>query len=142
MGGVADFVRQVDPLGAKVADAVQPLAAQYDPLGNAILSGAGFGPKQMVLDGKGNPIPVQQQIKQRQMGQVQLSPFIQQYLAARNQGVPFQQMPVGQTVQPLAWRQQQMNPQQMQQPGLPFRPQQPYQNTGMFGQFNPFMPRR
>lgn len=70
-------------------------------------------------------------IQQRSMGQAQMSPFIQQYLAARRAGIPMpQQLPAGQTVQPLAWRPQVQ------------RPQIPYQNTGMFGQYNPFMPRR
>lgn len=108
-------------LGMVTGGLAGPIA---DRAGSAIWGGGGGG-------GMAPSQYSQAPIQQRSMGQAQMSPYIQQYLAARKAGIPMpQQLPAGQTVQPLAWRPQAQ------------RPQIPYQNTGMFGQYNPFMPRR
>ncbi len=121
MGGVSNVVNA--GLGMVTGGLAGPLV---DRVGGAIWGGN-------TSQARGTPSPYSQApIQQRSMAPVQLSPFIQQYLAARQQGRPFQQLPVGQTVQPLAWRPQYSQPIQ----------QVPYQNMGMFGQYNPFMPRR
>lgn len=119
MGGVSNVVNS--GLGMVTGGLAGPIAER---VGSSIFGGGG-------IQGASAPSPYSQApIQQRSMAPVQFSPFIQQYLLARQQGRPFQQLPVGQTVQPLAWRPQVS------------RQQMPYQNTGMFGQYNPFMPRR
>jgi hypothetical protein len=160
MGGVADFVRQVDPLGASIETSLanNETVQKLDPLGSSI-RGSVFGTKPAVAGVDGGAAPYQ---GTQMMGRLQSPPLTLEQrnalLQSRLRGMP-QGMQPGMMPMPLAWRQQmqpQMQP-QMQRPTWdvnsynPYQnmvmqrqqQQQPhYQNMGMFGQFNPFMPRR
>lgn len=149
MGVFKKFAGSIGRLDQKI----NPLA-KFDPVsgrlaGMSMPGGGMIGG--MLRSAQAAPVPQRQSTlmpeQMRQMG----NQF--QY-----RGAP-PQMPQGMNVVPLWARQQQMNPQMMQQmqpnwdvnaynpnQNMMMRQQQmqgtPYQNMGMFGAFNPYMPRQ
>lgn len=158
MGGISDFVAKVDPLGSSIANSLgnNEFVQKYDPLGASLFQTVGG--KNVVASAQSAPTPQQQaQIRARQqMNQAMFSPQARQFMQT---GQGYNSLPQGFNVMPQAWRGMQRPPQQMQAPNwnvnsynpyqnMIMRQQQasptptPYQNMGMFGVFNPYMPRR
>ena len=160
MGGISDFVAKVDPLGSSIANSLgnNEMVQKFDPLGASLMQTVGG--KNVTASSQGAITPQQQQqiMARQQMNQAMFSPQARQFMQT---GQGYNSLPQGFNVMPQAWRGMQRPPQQMQPQITPpnfnvsqlppyqnmirqqMRPvQYPYQNMGMFGAFNPYMPRR
>ena len=147
MGGISDAIGGIanTGLGMVSGGLAGPLMGRFM---NSSSSVGGAAPAQAV----------QQQIPQRSMPAAYNNPWMQQFIAQQQAGGQGQGgMPMGMNVTPLAMRQQMpqmqrpmaaptwnvnsMNPYQNMARQQQAQPAQ-YQNMGMFGAYNPYMPRR
>jgi hypothetical protein len=143
MGGVANVVNS--GLGMVTGGLAGGLV---DRVGQGLWGGGGGGSAAAPAQQSAPPVP------QRVMPQANISPYARQFIQG---GQGYNSLPQGFNVTPMAWRGMQQPMQQRMQPNfnqnnynpyqnMMMRQQQmqptPYQNMGMFGAYNPYMPRR
>lgn len=165
IGGAATGLTALAPAAGQIAGRL--VKSPTAMLGGALGGGAGMLTGAL-LDNRGRgdrraPVaPVspysQAPIQQQQMAQGYVNPWRDAFIQSQRTGNPMPpqwqyQLPNQMNVMPLAWQQMQA-PQQfnygLNMPNMPqyqplnqqIQPQIPYQYTGMFGSYNPFMPKQ